>query len=162
VWTTATLPPTPTSTSTGRCWQTRSALPVCHAWKGLVMRVRVTAFRRVKSTCRSTQAAQQVSCQSFPIRLLPLQARTEAYREALERNPQLLRGVTVLDVGCGTGILSLFAARGGASHVIGVWRLHRPRPAYVFDFACLKVESRPDHSMMMNKHTHLTDSLRGS
>ncbi len=46
--------------------------------------------------------------------------RTVAYRDALERNPSLLRGAKVLDVGCGTGILSLFAARGGASAVVGV------------------------------------------
>lgn len=52
-------------------------------------------------------------------RHLRMQARTEAYRDALERNPQLLRGATLLDVGCGTGILSLFAARGGAGRVIG-------------------------------------------
>ena len=46
--------------------------------------------------------------------------RTSAYRDALERNPSLLRGAAVLDVGCGTGILSLFAARGGAAAVVGV------------------------------------------
>ncbi|GIL79699.1 hypothetical protein Vretimale_12350, partial [Volvox reticuliferus] len=46
--------------------------------------------------------------------------RTQSYQAALERNPQLIRGATVLDVGCGTGILSLFACRGGASRVVAV------------------------------------------
>jgi protein arginine N-methyltransferase 3 len=46
--------------------------------------------------------------------------RTSAYRTALEANPGLLRGARVLDVGCGTGILSLFAARAGADAVVGV------------------------------------------
>ena len=47
-------------------------------------------------------------------------ARTESYRDALERNPSLIKGKKVLDIGCGTGILSMFAARGGASKVVGV------------------------------------------
>ena len=46
--------------------------------------------------------------------------RTRAYQRALERNPSLLRGSRVLDVGCGTGILSLFAARAGAARVVAV------------------------------------------
>lgn len=45
--------------------------------------------------------------------------RTEAYRDALQQNPALLKGASVLDVGCGTGILSMFAAQGGAKQVIG-------------------------------------------
>lgn len=48
-----------------------------------------------------------------------LQVRTDAYQAALEGNPSLLSGATVLDVGCGTGILSMFAARGGAAAVVG-------------------------------------------
>eukprot|EP00192_Tetraselmis_astigmatica_P003868 CAMPEP_0117670264 /NCGR_PEP_ID=MMETSP0804-20121206/12640_1 /TAXON_ID=1074897 /ORGANISM="Tetraselmis astigmatica, Strain CCMP880" /LENGTH=572 /DNA_ID=CAMNT_0005478511 /DNA_START=129 /DNA_END=1844 /DNA_ORIENTATION=+ len=46
--------------------------------------------------------------------------RTDSYRQALECNPSTVAGKRVLDVGCGTGILSLFAARGGAEAVVGV------------------------------------------
>ncbi|CAN7994856.1 unnamed protein product [Ixodes hexagonus] len=47
--------------------------------------------------------------------------RTEAYRKALESNAETsVKDRVVLDVGCGTAILSMFAARCGASKVIGV------------------------------------------
>ena len=51
--------------------------------------------------------------------ILP-QARTSAYQQALEGNPNLVQDSRVLDVGCGTGILSMFAARGGAQNIIGI------------------------------------------
>lgn len=43
----------------------------------------------------------------YPMKLLIsiVQVRTDAYRSALINNPSLLNQATVLDVGCGTGIL---------------------------------------------------------
>ncbi|KAG7576937.1 Protein arginine N-methyltransferase [Arabidopsis thaliana x Arabidopsis arenosa] len=52
--------------------------------------------------------------------MLSDKVRTEAYRDALLKNPTLLNGSVVMDVGCGTGILSLFAAKAGALRVVAV------------------------------------------
>ncbi|XP_068003904.1 protein arginine N-methyltransferase 3 [Melanerpes formicivorus] len=52
--------------------------------------------------------------------MLKDKVRTESYRDFIYQNPQIFRDKVVLDVGCGTGILSMFAARAGAKKVIGV------------------------------------------
>lgn len=52
--------------------------------------------------------------------MLKDRVRTEAYRRAIRQNAQLFQGKVVLDIGCGTGILSMFAAAAGARLVIGV------------------------------------------
>jgi predicted RNA methylase len=46
--------------------------------------------------------------------------RTEAYRDAILRNAAAFAGRCVLDLGCGTGILSLFSAQAGAAAVIAL------------------------------------------
>jgi len=46
--------------------------------------------------------------------------RTVTYKNAIYHNKHLFRDKIVLDVGCGTGILSMFAAKAGARMVIGV------------------------------------------
>jgi 2-polyprenyl-3-methyl-5-hydroxy-6-metoxy-1,4-benzoquinol methylase len=45
--------------------------------------------------------------------MLKDEVRTKSYMLAIEQNSHLFKGKTVLDVGCGTGILSMFAARAG-------------------------------------------------
>lgn len=55
--------------------------------------------------------------------LLDMDGRENAFsgcRKALEDNPKLMQGATVMDLGCGTGILSLFAARAHAKRVVAV------------------------------------------
>lgn len=41
------------------------------------------------------------------------QPRTHSYRKAIESNADLFKDKTVLDVGSGTGILSMFCAKAG-------------------------------------------------
>lgn len=46
--------------------------------------------------------------------------RTDAYRDLIYDNKTLFKDKIVLDVGCGTGILSMFCAKAGARKVIAV------------------------------------------
>lgn len=52
--------------------------------------------------------------------MLKDEVRTESYRDAIMKNRHLFKDKVVLDVGCGTGVLSMFAAKAGAKMVIGV------------------------------------------
>ncbi|GFP93253.1 probable protein arginine n-methyltransferase 3 [Phtheirospermum japonicum] len=68
--------------------------------------------------------------------------RTDAYRQAILENPSLLRNAVVMDVGCGTGILSLFAAQAGASRVIAVEASDK--------MAAVATEIAKDNSLLRN------------
>lgn len=46
--------------------------------------------------------------------------RTKTYQNVIYKNPFLFKDKVVLDVGAGTGILSLFCAKAGAKHVYAV------------------------------------------
>jgi len=52
--------------------------------------------------------------------MLKDEVRTNSYKNAIMKNPHLFKDKVVLDVGCGTSILCLFAAKAGAKKVIGV------------------------------------------
>jgi len=52
--------------------------------------------------------------------MLKDKVRTNTYRKSILENKHLFKNKIVLDVGCGTGILSMFAADAGAKHVYGV------------------------------------------
>ncbi|MBW0509375.1 hypothetical protein O181_049090 [Austropuccinia psidii MF-1] len=46
--------------------------------------------------------------------------RTNSYREFIISNPQIFKNKRIMDIGCGTGILSFFAARAGAKKVYAI------------------------------------------
>ena len=52
--------------------------------------------------------------------MLKDEVRTLTYRNAMYHNKHLFKGKVVLDIGCGPGILSMFAAKAGASKVIAI------------------------------------------
>lgn len=52
--------------------------------------------------------------------MLKDEVRTLTYRNSMFHNKHLFKDKVVLDVGSGTGILCMFAAKAGAKMVIGV------------------------------------------
>ena len=62
----------------------------------------------------------------FQQEMLKDEVRTLTYRNAMYHNKHVFKDKIVLDVGSGTGILSMFAANAGAKHVYGVRQLDTP------------------------------------
>ena len=46
--------------------------------------------------------------------------RTRSYQRAIMDNPEDFKDKIVMDIGAGTGILSIFAAKAGAKHVYAI------------------------------------------
>lgn len=61
--------------------------------------------------------------------MLKDEVRTLTYRNSMYHNKHVFKDRVVLDVGSGTGILSMFAAKAGAKKVFGVSTHGPPRPA---------------------------------
>ena len=59
--------------------------------------------------------------------MLKDEVRTLTYRNSMFHNKHLFKDKVVLDVGSGTGILCMFAAKAGAKKVIGV---REPEPVH--------------------------------
>jgi len=89
-------------------------------------RTRGSVFRK-SPQCAPTIEIDSESCYfesysrtSIHREMLNDSVRTLSYRNAIYHNKHLFKDKIVLDVGCGTGILSLFAAKAGARQVIGI------------------------------------------
>jgi predicted RNA methylase len=57
---------------------------------------------------------------SIHLEMLQDKSRTLAYKDAVDLSAQFMRDKIVLDIGCGSGILSIFCAKAGARHVYAI------------------------------------------
>jgi hypothetical protein len=118
-------------------WLWRKTLDLCQ-WKSEVLLHGFAKFKcsinevlqgidllqgELCQTCKSLSVLESLEnmkalvADQWHYRMLNDQARNEAYDRAIRRALLLRPGAVVLDIGGGTGLLSMFAARAGARHV---------------------------------------------
>lgn len=79
--------------------------------------------------------------------MLKDEVRTNAYKNSILQNAHLFKDKIVMDVGCGTGILSMMAAKAGAKKVIGV--------------ECASIHTQAVQIVKDNKLDHIVTLIRG-
>ena len=77
-------------------------------------------IREIENTDFQEASEQEYGDLKYQKGMLQDLPRTEAYYNAITQNPQLFKDKVVVDVGCGTGILSFFAVRAGAKKVYAI------------------------------------------
>lgn len=88
-----------------------------------------TLGRQLTKICKCCKTVKGFCACMDVQEMLKDEVRTLTYRNSMYHNKHIFKDKIVLDVGSGTGILSMFAAKAGAKHVYGV----RGRPSL-----CLK------------------------
>ena len=85
--------------------------------------------------------------------MLKDEVRTLTYRNSMYHNKHVFKDKIVLDVGSGTGILSMFAAKAGAKHVYGVRRVSLSVEPYRTETSgsdhCRAQPDKPAHTVRM-------------
>ena len=79
--------------------------------------------------------------------MLKDEVRTATYQRAILENRHLFKDKVVVDVGCGTGILSLFAAKAGA--------------AKVYALECSNIVEYTKKIVAINKFDHIITIVKG-
>lgn len=74
----------------------------------------------LSSGCQSGDYFNSYSHFGIHYDMLNDKVRTHSYRDAILKNSDQFKGKDVLDLGCGTGILSMFSSQAGAKTVYGV------------------------------------------
>ncbi|XP_056641304.1 uncharacterized protein LOC130448116 [Diorhabda sublineata] len=74
----------------------------------------------LSSGCQSGDYFNSYSHFGIHYDMLNDKVRTYSYRDAIVKNSDQFKGKQVLDLGCGTGILSMFSSQAGAQTVYGV------------------------------------------
>lgn len=72
--------------------------------------------------------------------------RTNAYRDSILDNKHLFKDKVVMDVGCGTGILSMFCAKAGAKKV------------YAIDYSDIVTQAK--EIVKLNKYDDVIDVIK--